>query len=99
MTFMSVTSSDLVSKWLGQGERMIKAMFDVAREQSPAIIFIDEVDALCSARGEGENEATRRMKNVILTQMDGVGADMCGDRRRLRDLLRHRQCVVELGEA
>ena len=75
-TFFSVTSSDLVSKWLGESEKLVATLFDLAREQRPSIVFIDEVDSLCSARGDGESESARRIKTQFLTEMDGVGSDM-----------------------
>ena len=76
--FFSVSSSDLMSKWLGESERLVKQLFQSARENRPAIIFIDEVDSLCSARSDSENDATRRIKTEFMVQMQGVGIDNDG---------------------
>jgi len=77
-TFFSIRSSDLVSKWLGESERLVKQLFKLARENKPAIIFIDEIDSLCGSRSEGENETSRRIKTEFLVQMQGVGNDNDG---------------------
>jgi len=74
-TFFSVSSSDLVSKWQGESERLVRTLFEMARE-SPggrAIVFVDEVDSLCGSRSEGESDSGRRIKTEFLVQMDGVG--------------------------
>lgn len=78
LTFFSVSLLDLVLKWMGESERLVKQLFTMARESRPAIIFIDEVDALCGPRGEGESEALRRIKTELLVQMNGVGNDATG---------------------
>jgi len=74
-TFFSVSSADLISKWQGESERLVRNLFEMARESpgNRAIIFIDEVDSLCGSRSEGESDSARRVKTEFLVQMDGVG--------------------------
>lgn len=77
-TFFSVSSSDLVSKWLGESEKLVKNLFELARQHKPSIVFIDEVDSLCSSRSDNESESARRIKTEFLVQMQGVGNDNDG---------------------
>jgi len=76
--FLSVSSADLVSKYQGESERLVKQLFELARKNQPSIVFIDEIDSLCSSRGDGENESGRRIKTEFLVQMQGVGTDNKG---------------------
>lgn len=54
---------------VGEGEKMVRAMFAVARCHQPAVVFIDEIDSLLSQRSDGEHEASRRIKTEFLIQL------------------------------
>ncbi|CDW59207.1 fidgetin protein 1 like [Trichuris trichiura] len=72
-TFFSVSASSLTSKWVGEGEKLVRTLFAVARARSPSVIFIDEVDSLLTKRSDSDNDSMRRMKNEFFSQMEGVG--------------------------
>ncbi|OQS55137.1 Fignl1 [Ecytonucleospora hepatopenaei] len=74
-TFFSISASSLTSKWVGEGEKLVRALFTVAREKSPSIIFVDEIDSLLSQRQDNENEGSRRIKTEFLVQFDGAKVD------------------------
>jgi len=67
--FFAISASSLTSKFLGESEKLVRALFSIAKELAPSIIFVDEIDSLLGARGGGsEHEATRRIKTEFLIQ-------------------------------
>lgn len=73
-TFIRVVGSELVQKYIGEGARMVRDVFDLAKEKSPSIIFIDELDAIGAKRQQtstsGDREVQRTMMQ-LLSEMDG----------------------------
>ncbi|MDW7727856.1 MAG: CDC48 family AAA ATPase [Candidatus Methanoperedens sp.] len=72
--FLTVKGSDILSKWYGESEQRIAEVFKKARQVAPAIIFLDELDALAPVRGSvlGEPHVTERIVNELLTELDGL---------------------------
>ena len=71
-TFIRVSGSELVQKYIGEGSRMVRELFIMAREHAPSLIFMDEIDSIGSARGDGggDSEVQRTMLE-LLNQLDG----------------------------
>jgi vacuolar protein-sorting-associated protein 4 len=74
-TFFNVSAATLVSKWMGESEKLVKRLYEVAKEKQPSIIFIDEVDSLTQSRNENENDAMRRVKTQLLASMEGLASN------------------------
>jgi transitional endoplasmic reticulum ATPase len=74
-SFFSVNAADIFAKWLGESEQRVKELFARARARVPAIIFIDEIDAIMERRGEGDSAGDRvrnGVVNMFLAEMDGL---------------------------
>ncbi|GAA33137.2 spastin [Clonorchis sinensis] len=71
--FFNISAASLLSKWVGESENTVRALFAVAREVSPSIIFLDEVDSLLATRrADSGHEVSRRVLTQLLAEMDGV---------------------------
>ncbi|CAI9101608.1 OLC1v1038975C5 [Oldenlandia corymbosa var. corymbosa] len=74
-TFFNISASSLTSKWVGEGEKLVRTLFSVAISRQPSVIFMDEIDSIMSTRTSSENEASRRLKSEFLVQFDGVASN------------------------
>ena len=81
-TFMSISASTLTSKWVGEGEKMVRTMFAIAAIHQPTVIFIDEIDSLLCARNDNDMESSRRIKTEFLVQLDGANT-FAGENARI----------------
>jgi transitional endoplasmic reticulum ATPase len=73
-TFYQISGPEVVSKWHGQSEELLRKIFDHAKKQTSAIIFFDEIDSIAAQRDEDAHEASRRLVAQFLTLMDGFNA-------------------------
>ncbi|KAL6547785.1 hypothetical protein OROHE_009490 [Orobanche hederae] len=72
-SFINVSMSTITSKWFGEDEKNVRALFTLAAKVSPTIIFVDEVDSMLGQRNRaGEHEAMRKIKNEFMTHWDGL---------------------------
>ncbi|KAL3829489.1 hypothetical protein ACJIZ3_018291 [Penstemon smallii] len=70
--FINVSHPTILSKWYGEAEKYVKAIFSLARKIAPSVIFIDEVDSFLGTRRESEHEVSRRVKNEFMMNWDGL---------------------------
>eukprot|EP01062_Namystynia_karyoxenos_P012222 TRINITY_DN1438_c0_g1_i3.p1 TRINITY_DN1438_c0_g1~~TRINITY_DN1438_c0_g1_i3.p1 ORF type:complete len:541 (+),score=143.73 TRINITY_DN1438_c0_g1_i3:90-1625(+) len=76
-TFFSVSTADLMSKWHGESERTVRTLFRIARERKPSVVFVDEIDTICSSRDAGSADANKILTE-FLCQVDGLKGDNAG---------------------
>ena len=74
-TFFNVSAANIVSKWLGESERLVMHLFQLARKNQPAIVFIDELDSIGVSRSGDDVGGERRMKTQLLTELQGLASD------------------------
>ncbi len=74
-TFFNIRASTIFSKFIGESEKIVRTLFEVADRRSPSVVFIDEIDSVLGARSDSDHESTKRIKNEFLTALDGALTD------------------------
>ena len=77
--FFNVKAGQVLSKYYGELPKIVNALFDVARENSPSVIFFDELDSIALSRGAEIDEVTRRVLSSLLTELDGLSGGKKGE--------------------
>lgn len=104
-TFFAISASSLTSKWHGESEKLVRALFGMAKALAPSIIFVDEIDSLLSSRGGGsEHEASRRSKTEFLIQWSDLQRAAAGKETSIGDpsrvlVLAATNCPWDIDEA
>jgi SpoVK/Ycf46/Vps4 family AAA+-type ATPase len=80
LPMIKVRAADVLDKWLGGSEAILRSLFARARAASPCILFFDEIDALATNRTNGDDDGTEvmgRLLSTLLNEMDGISSDKC----------------------
>jgi SpoVK/Ycf46/Vps4 family AAA+-type ATPase len=96
----SCSASSMTSKWVGEGEKLVRTLFRMAADVAPSIIFLDEIDSLLGRRksDNSEQESSRRFKTEFMVQMDGVAAGG-GDSQNKMLLIGCTNCPWDIDDA
>lgn len=84
-TFFSISASSLLSKYLGESEKLVRSLFYLAKRLAPSIIFIDEIDSLLGDRSENSNESSRRIKTELLIQWSELSSATVRDNKKKKN--------------
>jgi len=85
--FINLHISTLTEKWYGDSNKLVSAVFSLARKMAPSIVFIDEIDAVLGTRRSGEHEASGMVKAEFMTHWDGLASAQTGTREPQRILI------------